>query len=52
MNKTVEQKIEVVLFELSVLHQKLDALLECLVEEGDEDGGDEFGAERNTQQTL
>jgi len=50
--KTVEQKIEVVLFELSVLHQKLDALLECLVEEGEEQDGDEYGAERDGTQTL
>ena len=50
--KTVEQKIEVVLFELSVLHQKLDALLECLVEEGDDEGGDEHGRNRGDDQVL
>ena len=50
--KTVEQKIEVVLFELSVLHQKLDALLECLAEEVDDVPGDEHGMERDSNQTL
>ena len=50
--KTVEQKIEVVLFEISVLHQKLDALLECLVEEGDDEGGDEHGRNRGDDQVL
>lgn len=52
MNETLDQKIDAVLIELGTLHHKLDALLSCLVEEGEEQDGDEYGAERDGTQTL
>jgi len=50
--ETLDQKIDAVLIELGTLHHKLDALLSCLVEEGEEPSGDEFGLERDGTQVL
>jgi len=50
--ETLDQKIDAVLIELGTLHHKLDALISCLVEEGEEQDGDEYGAERDGTQTL